>query len=52
VPPGEVDELRIVSTWLAAHAPPVLDLGEGGSPERVRAFVELERERSLARAAA
>jgi DNA polymerase-3 subunit epsilon len=27
VPPDEVHELRIVSTWIAAHEPTVLDLG-------------------------
>jgi DNA polymerase-3 subunit epsilon len=27
VAPEELDELRIVSTWLAAHSPPELDLG-------------------------
>ena len=28
VPPDEVHELRIVSTWMAAHEPQTLDLGE------------------------
>jgi DNA polymerase-3 subunit epsilon len=52
VPPGEVDELRIVSTWLAAHEPPALDLGGGLDAARVRAFVELARERAEAEAEA
>jgi hypothetical protein len=28
VPPEEVDEIRIVHTWIAAHDPPRLDLDE------------------------
>ncbi len=52
VPPGEVDELRIVSTWIAAHDAPTLDLGDGADPERVRAFVALERERAQVAAVA
>jgi hypothetical protein len=31
VAPGELDEVRIVGTWLAQHTPPALDLS-GGVP--------------------
>jgi DNA polymerase-3 subunit epsilon len=48
VPPAEVDELRIVSTWLAAHEPPTLELGGGADAERLRAFVAVARERAQA----
>jgi DNA polymerase-3 subunit epsilon len=40
VPPDEVDEVRIVSSWLAAHEPPELDLDSPHQRERVVEFVE------------
>jgi DNA polymerase III subunit epsilon len=40
VPADEVAELRIVSTWLAAHEPPVLDLAPPPDPGALAAFLE------------
>ncbi|MDP9400668.1 MAG: exonuclease domain-containing protein [Actinomycetota bacterium] len=39
VPAGAVDELRIVSTWLASHDPPSLDLTGGAGREALAALV-------------
>jgi DNA polymerase III subunit epsilon len=46
VPADELQELRIVSTWLATHEPPTLDLGrlersEGGLDECLTAFARV-----------
>jgi DNA polymerase-3 subunit epsilon len=50
VPPGEVDEVRIVAGWLAAHDDvPVLDLDDAPDPGELGAFVRAARN---ARAAA
>jgi hypothetical protein len=38
VPADEVHEMRIVSTWLAAHEPPVLDLGRRPDDAALLAF--------------
>jgi DNA polymerase-3 subunit epsilon len=38
VPADELQELRIVSTWLAANEPPTLDLGAAPTPGELRAF--------------
>jgi hypothetical protein len=40
IAPEEVDEIRIVQTWIAAHEPPVLSLREAPDPARLAAFVE------------
>jgi DNA polymerase-3 subunit epsilon len=40
VPAAEVDEVRIVHSWLAAHEPPQLALHEPPGPERLAAWVE------------
>jgi DNA polymerase-3 subunit epsilon len=37
--PDEVDEARIVATWLDSHDAPVLDLHEGADRERLERFV-------------
>jgi DNA polymerase-3 subunit epsilon len=39
LPAGEVDELRIVSTWVAAHLAPSLDLGDGVDRDALAALV-------------
>jgi DNA polymerase-3 subunit epsilon len=39
VAPEEVDEIRIVHSWIAAHDPPRLSLDETPSPARLRDFV-------------
>jgi DNA polymerase-3 subunit epsilon len=39
VPAEEVDEVRIVGSWLAAHEPPWLALEEAADPERLAAFL-------------
>ena len=39
VPPDEVDEVRIVHAWLAAHEPPQLQLDEEPERERLEAWV-------------
>jgi DNA polymerase III subunit epsilon len=50
VPPGEVDEVRIVAAWLAAHDDvPVLDLDDEPAPGELANFVRAAR---TARAAA
>jgi DNA polymerase-3 subunit epsilon len=41
VAPGDVDEIRIVHSWIAAHEPPMLSLAEDPSPERLRSFAAL-----------
>ena len=38
VPPDEVDEIRIVAGWLAAHEPPSLDLGTPPSRAKLERF--------------
>lgn len=38
VPADELQELRIVSTWLAANEPPTLDLGAAPTAGELRAF--------------
>ncbi len=44
LPPDEVDEARIVGGWIAAHDPPVLELGPGDADgTRVLRFVERAR---------
>jgi DNA polymerase III subunit epsilon len=44
VPPEEVDEVRIVAGWLAAHEEvPVLDLGDEPEPAGLAAFVRNAR---------
>jgi hypothetical protein len=44
VPPDEVDEVRIVAGWLAAHEEvPVLDLGDEPEPAALSAFVRNAR---------
>jgi DNA polymerase-3 subunit epsilon len=44
VPPAEVDEVRIVAGWLAAHDDvPVLDLDEAAQPEALAAFTAYTR---------
>ena len=43
VPKDEVDEVRIVSTWIAAHDPPQLELDGPSSPEQLRSFVDRAR---------
>jgi DNA polymerase-3 subunit epsilon len=48
VPADEVQELRIVSTWLAAHEPPVLDLSPAPSRDAVEAFAAQGRGERLA----
>jgi DNA polymerase-3 subunit epsilon len=40
IPPEEVDEIRIVHSWIASHDPPQLELGPQTAPERVREWVE------------
>jgi DNA polymerase-3 subunit epsilon len=40
IPPEEVDEIRIVQSWIASHDPPQLELGPQTAPERVREWVE------------
>jgi len=40
VPTDEVDEVRIVHAWLAAHEPPQLALDEDPDPDRLEAWVE------------
>jgi DNA polymerase III subunit epsilon len=37
LPPDEIDESRIVGAWLAAHAPPALELAEAAPSERALA---------------
>jgi hypothetical protein len=39
VPPEEVDEVRIASTWVAANEPPVLSLEAPPSPEELEEWV-------------
>jgi DNA polymerase-3 subunit epsilon len=39
-PVEEVDEIRIVHSWIAAHEPPQLDLEEPVDPVRLRSWVE------------
>ncbi|MEA2399237.1 MAG: polymerase subunit epsilon [Thermoleophilaceae bacterium] len=39
LPPEEVDEVRIVHSWLAAHEPPQLALDEPPGPARLEAWV-------------
>jgi excinuclease UvrABC nuclease subunit len=39
VSPEEVDEIRIVSTWIAEHDPPSLNLSPPPAGERVRAWL-------------
>jgi DNA polymerase-3 subunit epsilon len=39
VPPGEVDEVRIVSTWVAANEPPTLSLEDPPSAENLESWV-------------
>jgi hypothetical protein len=41
--PEEVDEIRIVAAWTAAHRPPGLPLEEGLDSSRLRRFLEAER---------
>jgi DNA polymerase-3 subunit epsilon len=43
VSPEEVDEIRIVHSWIAAHDPPRLSLDEAPDPARLRDFVRLAR---------
>ena len=38
-PPDEVDELRIVSTWIAAHDPPTLELDPPPADDELRRWV-------------
>jgi DNA polymerase-3 subunit epsilon len=38
---AEVDELRIVSAWIAEHDPPSLTLDESPAPERLARFVRV-----------
>ena len=40
VPPDEVDEVRIVSTWVADHASKVVPLEPGPDPEKLATLVE------------
>ena len=40
IPPEEVDEIRIVQSWIAAHDPPQLELGPDTAPRRVADWVE------------
>ena len=40
VPPDEVDEIRIVSTWLAAHEPPALSLVSMPSRDDLERFAD------------
>jgi DNA polymerase III subunit epsilon len=40
VPPAEVDEVRIVSTWVAEHEPRVVPLEPAPEPERLATLVE------------
>jgi DNA polymerase III subunit epsilon len=40
IPPEEVDEIRIVQSWIAAHDPPQLELGAETGPDRVADWVE------------
>ena len=52
VPPGEVDEVRIVAGWLAAHEDvPVLDLDGEPAPEELATFVRGARASYAATAA-
>ena len=39
VPPEEIDEVRLVTTWTEAHRPPSMVL-DGRGPAQVRRFVE------------
>jgi hypothetical protein len=39
VPPDEVHELRMVSTWIAANDPPTLDLGDPPTRERLKSLL-------------
>jgi hypothetical protein len=40
VPPEEVDEVRIVSTWIAANEPPTLELSEQPTASELAGWVE------------
>jgi DNA polymerase-3 subunit epsilon len=40
IPPEEVDEIRIVQSWIASHDPPQLELGPDTSPDLVSGWVE------------
>jgi DNA polymerase III subunit epsilon len=40
VPVGEVDEIRIVQSWIAANEPPVLELDDEVDDERVLAWAQ------------
>lgn len=51
MPAGEVEEARIVAGWIAAHRPPVLEVGTTVDSERLARFVAAAR-RAPARAAA
>ncbi|MEA2427426.1 MAG: hypothetical protein QOF37_1054, partial [Thermoleophilaceae bacterium] len=39
IAPEEVDEIRIVHSWIAAHDPPRLSLDDAPPPARLRDFV-------------
>jgi hypothetical protein len=40
IPPEEVDEIRIVHSWIAAHDPPQLELGPETAPQRAAEWAE------------
>ena len=48
VPADEVPELRVVSTWIAAHEPPALDLGQAVDPAALEGLRQRAEERFLA----
>jgi DNA polymerase-3 subunit epsilon len=50
VRPEEVDEVRIVSAWIAEHEPPELPLDEAPTPAKLLRFVERTREEAVAAA--
>jgi DNA polymerase III subunit epsilon len=52
VPAGEVDEIRIVSGWLAAHPVPALEFGEPPSRTLLSTLVRRARAEAGARASA
>jgi DNA polymerase-3 subunit epsilon len=40
IAPEEVDEIRLVHAWIAAHEPPMLSLAEPPTPDQLAAFVQ------------
>jgi hypothetical protein len=40
IPPDEVDEIRIVHSWIASHDPPQLELSPDTDPETASEWAE------------